>query len=424
VTASDPLTVRQTTRRFLMLRALRWLPTGLLIPVVVLLLLERGLTLGQIGLVAAAQGVVVMLLELPSGGLADSFGRRRVLLLAAVFELAATSLLVVASTLPVLAVVFALQGIYRALESGPLDAWYVDAVQAADPEADIETGFSRGGVALGLAIAAGTVLSSILVAIDPLPAVSPLVTPLLLALALRLVETASIAGLMVEMRDVTDPLGFVRTLRGVPAVVGDAVRLVRASHVVLALMAVEFLWGAGMVAFELFTPARLAEILGDAGTAATVIGPANAIGWLASASAAAVVPVLVRRVGPSVSGTILLAVQAATVVGIGLATGVVGVVAAYLATMAVHGAANPVHSGLLHRAVTDPSRRATVLSANSMTGHMGNAVSGIALGALADAAGLGPAVVAGAALLAVAAPLYLLTARRRPTPAGRGVHPP
>ncbi|MDF2733224.1 MAG: major facilitator superfamily 1, partial [Desertimonas sp.] len=48
-------------------------------PVLVLLLRDRGLTIGQIGVVVAAQGFVVMLFELPTGALADVHGRRIVL---------------------------------------------------------------------------------------------------------------------------------------------------------------------------------------------------------------------------------------------------------------------------------------------------------------------------------------------------------
>ncbi len=71
------------TRRFVVLSALRWFPTGLLIPLTAVLMQSRGLSLAEIGLVAAAQGVVVVLLELPTGGLADALGRRPVLLAAA-----------------------------------------------------------------------------------------------------------------------------------------------------------------------------------------------------------------------------------------------------------------------------------------------------------------------------------------------------
>jgi MFS family permease len=76
------VTSGRVRRRFLLLRALRWFPTGLLIPVLILILLERGLSLAQIGLITAAQGFMVLLLELPTGALSDTLDRRPVLLLA------------------------------------------------------------------------------------------------------------------------------------------------------------------------------------------------------------------------------------------------------------------------------------------------------------------------------------------------------
>ena len=41
-------------------------------------------------------------------------------------------------------VVMALGGVARALQSGPLEAWYVDTVRAADPDADVRRMASRG----------------------------------------------------------------------------------------------------------------------------------------------------------------------------------------------------------------------------------------------------------------------------------------
>jgi hypothetical protein len=55
-------------RRYLLLTALRWLPVGLMMPIFVLVPLGRGLTLTEIGVVFAAQGLVVLALELPTGG--------------------------------------------------------------------------------------------------------------------------------------------------------------------------------------------------------------------------------------------------------------------------------------------------------------------------------------------------------------------
>ena len=152
MTGADHVEAADIRRRFLLLRATRWLPTGLLIPVFVLVMLDRGLTLGQIGLVTAGQGIAIMALELPTGGLADTLGRRRVLLIAGVVELLAVGLFIAADTVPLLLGVWVLQGVYRALESGPLDAWFVDRSQALDPDADLERGLSTAGVVLGLAM--------------------------------------------------------------------------------------------------------------------------------------------------------------------------------------------------------------------------------------------------------------------------------
>ncbi len=81
------LDARSARRRYLLLTSLRWLPVGLMIPISVLVPLSRGLSLTEIGLVFAAQGLVVLALELPTGGLSDSLGRRPVLLLASVVAL-------------------------------------------------------------------------------------------------------------------------------------------------------------------------------------------------------------------------------------------------------------------------------------------------------------------------------------------------
>jgi hypothetical protein len=53
------VSARSALRRFLLLTGLRWLVPGLLFPVLVLLPLQRGLSLSQLGLAPAMQGLVV-----------------------------------------------------------------------------------------------------------------------------------------------------------------------------------------------------------------------------------------------------------------------------------------------------------------------------------------------------------------------------
>ena len=85
------MTAARLTRHFVLLRALRWLPVGLVLPFMVITPEARGLSIGEIGAVFAVHSVVAIALEVPSGALADTVGRRRVMLAGA--ALTAVSLL-------------------------------------------------------------------------------------------------------------------------------------------------------------------------------------------------------------------------------------------------------------------------------------------------------------------------------------------
>lgn len=406
------LTPKSLRRRFLLLNALRWLPTGLLMPVLVLLPLERGLSLADLGLAAAAQGFVVLALELPTGGLTDAVGRRPLLILSTLFCLVSIAVFVFAHSFTAFLIAFALQGVYRALDSGPLEAWYVDAALAADSKAEFERGLSGAGVVLGIAIAGGALLSGGLIAWAPVPGLSAMVLPVVVSIALQVVNLAGIVVLMVEDRGSRGGLrAALASAREAPAAIGAGLGLLRRSRVLLALVAVEGFWGFGMVTFESLTPVRLAEVLGDTQQAAAITGPAGSGAWLISAGGAALVPVVWRRLGIAPTAALLRILQGVAVVGIGLFAGVAGVVLAFLAAYLVHGASNPAHMSLVHRQVDGPMR-ATVVSLNSMIAQPAGALGAIALTALADAASVSIAIYAGAAVLAAAAPLYLPAWRR------------
>ncbi|MEV6596010.1 MFS transporter [Actinoplanes sp. NPDC051346] len=413
------LTVAQAQRRFLLLLVLRWLPVGLMIPVIVLLPLERGLTLAQYGSAAALQGLVVLLLELPTGGLSDALGRRPVLVLAGLVDIAALSLLTVADSVLLFVIFYLLQGVYRALDSGPLESWYVDQALAADEHADIETGLSRSGAVVGVAIAGGALLTGGLVALGPFGAVTALSAPVYVALGLQIVSLVAVATLMTEPRARRGLGALAASVRGVPSAIGGALGLLRRSRIIAALIAVEVFWGFGMIAFESLTSVRLADVLGDANRASALMGPVGSVAWLASAAGAALVPLLARRIGAPWTGFTLRIVHGLTVAGMALLAGPAGVVAAFLLCYTVHGAANPVHSGLLHRQVEGPYR-ASLVSLNSMVAQPAGALGLVVLTVIATRASLVVALLVGAVVLAAAAPLYLVARRATPetVPAG------
>ena len=400
------LDTRSARRRYLTLVALRWLPTGLLIPVTVLLALSRGLSLTEIGLVFSIQGLVVLALELPTGGLTDTLGRRPVLILASLVGLVSLGLLYVADSVVLFAASTALQGVFRALDSGPLEAWYVDATLAAEPGAEIEHGLSAGSTVLSLAIACGALLSGGLVALDPFDAIPTLALPLLVALALGVVNVLAITWLMTETPRARGPRAVASSVQAVPRVIADGIGLLRSSRVLLALVGVELFWGFSMVTFESLFPVRLSEVVGDTDQAAAMMGPVTSVAWFASAAGAALIVGVSRRIGVARSASLLRIVQGATIVAMGLIAGPLGVVIAYLACYVAHGASNPMHMTLLHRQVDGP-HRATVLSMNSMIAQPAGALGAILLSALADGTSLSTAMVVGGVICALAAPLYI-----------------
>jgi len=400
------LDARTARRRYLILIALRWFPAGLLIPIFVLFMLSRGLSLTEIGLAFSAQGFVVLALELPTGGLSDSLGRRPVLILASLVVLLSLGTFYLADSFAMFAGAMVLQGVFRALDSGPLEAWYVDATLAAEPDARIESGLGAGSSVLSAAIATGALLSGGLVALDPFDSIEPLALPVLVALGLYAVNFAAIVLLLTEVRVARGIRAVAGSVVAVPGVVRDGLRLLRSSRVLLALVLVELFWGFSMVTFESLFPVRLAEIVGDTDNAAALMGPVSSTAWFASAAGAAMIATVSRRIGVARSAAALRILQGVAIAGMGLLAGPVGVVTAYLACYVTHGASNPMHTTLLHRQVA-AGNRTTVLSMNSMISQPAFAIGAIVLAALADGTSVSTAMVVGGIACAVAAPLYI-----------------
>jgi predicted MFS family arabinose efflux permease len=403
MTHLDAASVR---RRYLALIGLRWFQTGLLIPVIVLLMVSRGLSLVEIGLVGSVQGVIVLLLELPTGGLSDSLGRRPTLLLAYVFAVAGLATLYVADSVGGFVLATALTAVFRALDSGPLEAWYVDATHVAAPEARIESGLAAGSTVLSLGIAFGALLSGALVALDPLPAVETLSLPVLFALGLAVLNLGMVLALLSETGRASGVRAFASSVRAVPGTVREALGLLRRSRVLPAVIAVELFWGFAIIAFETLFPIRLGEVLGSTTDAAALMGPASSGAWFAAAAGAALITLVSRRIGVARAAMAMRILQGLTIVAMGLLAGAVGLIIAYLACYFTHGASNPMHMTLLHREV-DAAHRTTVISLNSMVFHPAASVGAIVLTTIAAGTSLSTAMVVAGIACAVAAPLYI-----------------
>jgi MFS family permease len=404
------LTVASAGRRYVGLTALRWLPIGLSIPVTVLLAQSRGLSVAEIGLVFVAHSLVALVLELPTGGLADAIGRRPVLVLSGLLQIAGLLLLASATSLALFMAAFALVGAGRALDSGPLESWYVDAVHLLSPGTDVTPGLSRAAVADGLALALGAVLGGVLPSLAANGS-TPLTLPILIAAGFGAVNIAAVL-LFVTPLEPASTVGMralLRTsLQEVPAIVRDTIGLAARDKALRLLFAITFIAGMVLSTLELLGPLRFAELAGDATDGSAVFGIVMAVSFGGSAIGSALATTARRAARGSVARAtaVLLVFCALALAGIALSPTAVLAGTAYAAFYLWNGAGWPLRKQVLHSRV-DSSRRSTTVSASSFALMLGGITGSLLLPLLTEVTSLTIGFASAAVLLLVSAALSL-----------------
>jgi hypothetical protein len=306
-----------------------------------------------------------------------------------------------------------LLGLGRALDSGPVEAWYVDTVHRIDPGADVAPGLSKLGAADGGSLAVGAVVGGLLPALLGGAGAAGLALPYVGAAVLDLVFIGVVVRVLTENRAPRD--GSIRSAlaggaRAVPATVSGAVRMSvtdRPMRLVLLLTAVG---GIGLVACELLGPVRFADLAGGRDDGAAVYGIVLAVSFAAAAVGSVAAPALRRVLRGStrvtcaalfVLGGVALAAVAAPAVLVVVGT-------AFALYYLAHGAVWPLLSAVLHSRVT-AAHRATAVSAMSLAQALGGIAGNLAVPPLAArlTTGWGFVLVGGVVVLGAAASLRL-----------------
>jgi MFS family permease len=413
---------RGVTRRYAVLVALQEFAIWLPLPVLVLHLTERGFDLAAIGFAFALRAVFVVLLEVPTGGLADAIGRKPIALASQAATFASFVALLFVGGPAMLLVYAVFQGIGSALHSGALEAWYVDRLAATGEGVDLQRHLATIGVVQTAAMLAGAALGG---ALPELFAGAGLPWPLAgfgVALAagllLRLVVAALTALLVVE----PEYAGRARwaTAFQTPGIVRDGFRLVRRSPTLLWLMVAGAAMGWSLTAVETFWQPIASLTFGADPARSGVYG---ALGFTLGASGLLGSLVVMRYGdrfpgGPAALAATTQALKAGAMLLLGAQAGGLGVALGLGLAYVAIAAQNAPHDALLNQAVPS-ERRSIVLSIHSLVFFGGIAIGSSVLGLLADTAGapLAMAVAGGVTLAAAGAYGGVAAARRRGTPA-------
>ena len=362
---------------------------------------EVGLDPLRLVLLGTALEVAVLVFEVPTGVLADTYGRRRsvitgFLLMGSGFALE--------GAIPVFWAVLAAQavwGVGYTFISGALEAWIADEA----PDRDLGRMYIRGEQAdyLGsfLGIPGGVLLG--LVALNlPLLAGGALTVALGLALILAMPER----NFRPSPREGRSSVGHAAaTARG-------GVRLVRFRPILLILLAAALFTGMSEEGFDRLNPKQFLDVVGlpAIGGLEPVVwfGAIGAGGLVLSYLAAGLVARALDVGNPAVAARLLLVLDLLLVAGM-LAFALAGSFAlalgAFWFATLVRRVAEPVYLTWLNEGL-DPAVRATVISMSSQAGALGEASAGPVVGAIGNIFGVRQALTAAALILSPTVLLY------------------
>jgi len=375
------------TRRYALLAGLQEFAIWLPLPVLVLHMTDRGLDLALIGVAFALRAICVVVLEVPTGGLADAIGRKPVALTSQTFTLVSLVFLLVV-TGPFTLVLYALfQGIGAALHSGALEAWYVDALQRTGHGESLQKHLATVSVAQTAAMLVGAALGGVLPALVsgwalPWP-LAGFGIALLAGLVLRIVVMWLTAALVHE----PEYTGKLRPggASALPVIVRDGLRLARRIPVMPYLLVAGASMGVAVVSLETFwQPIASLTFGADPESSAIygflgfVLGAAGLLGSLAVMRFGDLFPG-----GPAALAAVSQLVKGAAMLILAFHAGALGVgVGLGLAFFAI-ATQNVPHDALLNKAVPG-ERRSIMLSINSLVLFLGVAVGAGSLGYVAS----------------------------------------
>lgn len=392
---------------------------GLTVAVVALALTDRGMDLFQISLLFGVYSLTTMIMELPFGGLADSIGRKPVFLAATVASMASLTLFLSTSDFYVIALSFAFIGFGRALRSGTLDAWFIEAFRARAPDVDIQPALAKAQSANAMGLALGAILGGLLPDLfGPVAegqGFSAYDVTYVVSLAVMFAVFIYTLFAIVEKPRPLNPRALKHGFASVPLVIRDAGRLALRHPILSTLLAALVFSLMATNPVEVIWPTHAKPML-EEGYANTVIGVLTAAYFFSIASGASLSPYVSRmfRRRHAITLAVAFACLAGLQIVLALQGSITGFVVVFVLYSVVLGVSETPASSILHRCVED-GQRSTILSLKSLMQQLGAALGLILVGAIAEVYSTPIAWMVSSVFLAVAIFLTGVLARRLPS---------
>jgi DHA1 family quinolone resistance protein-like MFS transporter len=249
-------------------QSMHWFVIGLIFPVMILIILDKGLNIFQAGVAIAAYSATTILLELPTGGIADIIGRKRVYLISLSFLFIAGLALLISWDFITVMLAMSINGAARALSSGTIDAWFVDEFTREYRDGNLQESLAKAGIFIPAGIGLGSLVGGALPPLSEQLGVSSWgfgpYAPNLLAFEIMIVVQSLLTYmLVVEVFERDKGAGRSISVRGLSEQLSTAVKYGVKNRVVLILLVAIATLGFGIASVELLWQPRVQGIIGD-----------------------------------------------------------------------------------------------------------------------------------------------------------------
>lgn len=136
--------------------------TGIMMPVLSLLLLSRGASLNSLAWIVGVYSLTVVIMEFPSGIFCDLYGRKRTYLISCIMMLFSFVILLLFQNITGAVIGFLIQGFARAFSSGSPDALIIEQGIQKDGETALAKINGEFGILESLGIATGSLFGGLL----------------------------------------------------------------------------------------------------------------------------------------------------------------------------------------------------------------------------------------------------------------------
>ncbi len=396
-------TIRDIIRRYYTVWGMYSFAGGFLFGVYPIFLRSRGLNQFQSNSVLATYFVVLFLTDVPTGAFADLLGRRRSYVLGASLRVCAFILYFLAHHYYVFLIAESIDGIGTTFGNGAIDAWGVDALDAAGYDGLKDRLFSRISQLTTIGFMGSAIIGAYVANIN-------IAWPWLLGAAGYLFSGAVGAILMHDERPRATNVSIAAIPRQVAANVGAGIRAGLGAHTVLMLSVAGAVTFAAWAPYWMEWPVMFNQSIGVGvwivGWIYCALSAARLVGAEVSARIPASHSQRRARVSMMVIGTSAMLFLA------GLFGGRPMISLAMLFVMNLFtGAMTPLVQSWLNEQI-EAGNRATLLSFNSTFQTMGGAMGLLVGGRIADTAGIPFAWQIAGLISVCAAPVYWATRRR------------